>query len=90
MSNDYTNNAFQTIPEEKKLKLVPSRWSHTGWKYVLDDPKSTKFFTNPNRANCHGWKYEEMSFEQKLRNRQNRLNLSLDGLKYKNYDQKKK
>ena len=23
----------------KNLKLVPSRWSHTGWRYCLDEPK---------------------------------------------------
>ena len=36
------------------MKLVPCRWSRTGWKYVEVDPKEHKFFGNPNRANSHG------------------------------------
>merc|ERR1711957_387538 len=37
------------------MKLVPCRWSRTGWKYVEAETKQHKFFTNPNRANCHGY-----------------------------------
>ena len=37
------------------MKLVPCRWSRTGWKYVEADPNEHKFFGNPNRANCHGY-----------------------------------
>jgi len=39
----------------EKLKLVPSRWSHTGWRYVLDDPQETEYFSSPNRVNTFGW-----------------------------------
>jgi len=41
--------------EEQEMKLVPCRWSRTGWKYVEAETKQHKFFTNPNRANCHGY-----------------------------------
>ena len=37
------------------MKLVPCRWSRTGWKYVEAETKNHKFFTNPNRANSHGY-----------------------------------
>ena len=36
-------------------RLVPCRWSHTGWKYVEEEPNSSRFFTNPNRVNGSGW-----------------------------------
>ena len=42
------------LPEEN-LKLVPCRWSHTGWKYVQADPGKTHFFKNPNRVNSFGF-----------------------------------
>jgi len=37
------------------MKLVPCRWSRTGWKYVEADTSAHKFFTNQNRNNCHGY-----------------------------------
>jgi len=37
------------------MKLVPCRWSRTGWKYVEAETKNHKFFGNPNRTNCHGY-----------------------------------
>ena len=39
---------------DEKIKLVPDRWSHTGWKYVGDEPSNHKFFANPNRVNSFG------------------------------------
>ena len=39
--NDYVQGTGQ---------LVPSRWSHTGWRYVEDLSKE-RFFSNPNRFN---------------------------------------
>ena len=36
------------------MKLVPCRWSRTGWKYVEAEPSGHKFFGNPNRTNAHG------------------------------------
>ena len=41
------------------LKLVPCRWSHTGWKYVQDDPAKTNFFSSPNRVNSFGFNQEK-------------------------------
>ena len=41
--------------EEQEMKLVPCRWSRTGWKYVEAETGEHKFFKNPNRANCHGY-----------------------------------
>ena len=38
----------QELPE---IKIVPTRWDHTGWKYVLEDPEKKKYFNNPNRIN---------------------------------------
>ena len=30
--------AAPTEANEEKLMVVPCRWSHTGWKYVREDP----------------------------------------------------
>lgn len=41
--------------ESDKFKLVPDRWSPTGWKYLKEEQIcESKFFTNPNRTNSHG------------------------------------
>ena len=37
------------------MKLVPCRWSNTGWKYVEVQPSTHRFFGNPNRTNFHGF-----------------------------------
>ena len=42
------------IFNEQEMKLVPCRWSRTGWKYVEAETGNHKFFANPNRQNCHG------------------------------------
>ena len=42
------------LPSEN-LKLVPCRWSHTGWKYVQANPETTNFFSSPNRVNSFGF-----------------------------------
>ena len=35
--------------------VVPCRWSHTGWKYVVQDPAQEKYFSHPNRVNSLGF-----------------------------------
>ena len=47
---------------DEKLNLVPSRWSHTGWKYQAKDPSQDNYFRNPNRVNQFG---EKLNFGQK-------------------------
>jgi hypothetical protein len=37
------------------MKLVPCRWSKSGWKYVGEEPEKSKFFGSPNRVNAHGF-----------------------------------
>ena len=32
-----------------EMKIVPCRWSKSGWKYIEKDPEEQKFFANPNR-----------------------------------------
>lgn len=39
---------------DDNIKLVPDRWSHTGWKYVGEEPSDKKFFKSPNRINMFG------------------------------------
>tara|TARA_B110000285_G_C14689208_1_gene408282 strand:- start:406 stop:585 length:180 start_codon:yes stop_codon:yes gene_type:complete len=56
MSSDFAEQMMQEDYEQgKEMKLVPCRWSKTGWKYVEVDPGTHKFFVNPNRANAHGY-----------------------------------
>lgn len=42
------------LEDQTKMHLVPCRWSRSGWKYVEVDPKTSKFFNNPNRVNSFG------------------------------------
>ena len=40
------------VADKENYKLVPCRWSKSGWKYVIDEPyKNDKFFNSPNRVN---------------------------------------
>ena len=52
-----------SVPQ--KLVLVPDRWSHTGWKYVTDDPGKNKFFSSPNRVNNYGFGYEKKAHQSR-------------------------
>ena len=36
------------IPE---MKIVPSRWEKSGFKYVFEDPAQKKYFNSPQRRN---------------------------------------
>ena len=36
------------IPE---VKIVPSRWEKSGFRYVFEEPSQKKYFNNPNRIN---------------------------------------
>lgn len=39
----------------EKYKIVPDRWSKTGWKYVKEEQvEKNKFFNHPNRSNSFG------------------------------------
>ena len=40
---------------DENIKLVPCRWSNSGWKYVKEEPQSQKFFNSPNRVNTFGF-----------------------------------
>ena len=40
---------------DQNIKLVPCRWSNSGWKYVEEEPSEQKFFKNPNRVNTMGF-----------------------------------
>ena len=53
------------------MKLVPCRWSRTGWKYVESDPKEHKFFSNPNRVNSHGVQKKEAARAKYVRSPEN-------------------
>ena len=57
MSSEFAEQMMQDdlYEQGKEMKLVPCRWSKTGWKYVEVDPGNHKFFVNPNRANAHGY-----------------------------------
>mmetsp|Transcript_39536 Transcript_39536/g.60374 ORF Transcript_39536/g.60374 Transcript_39536/m.60374 type:complete len:128 (+) Transcript_39536:3-386(+) len=46
---------FEEGELDSRVKLVPSRWSNSGWKYVMEDPMNQSFFNHPNRVNAHGW-----------------------------------
>lgn len=39
---------------DQNIKLVPCRWSSSGWKYVEDEPSEQRFFRNPNKVNIMG------------------------------------
>ena len=49
-ANDY--DPFDMLTDG--VKIVPCRWTNSGWKYVEDEPAKQKFFSNPNRANSFG------------------------------------
>lgn len=36
------------------IRIVPCRWSNSGWKYVEGEPAKHKYFSNPNRVNSFG------------------------------------
>ena len=46
---------FYLLGNDTEMKLVPCRWSRTGWKYVEVETNTHKFFGNINRNNCHGY-----------------------------------
>ena len=52
---DVSNRPEEMYELESDMKLVPCRWSRTGWKYVEQDPREHKFFGQPNRANAQGF-----------------------------------
>lgn len=52
---------------DENIRLVPCRWSNTGWKYVNDDPSNQRFFKSPNRVNSHGWGIEKNQRDRKAK-----------------------
>ena len=46
--------SFDPFDFEGDVKIVPCRWSNSGWKYVEGEPASHKFFSSPNRVNTFG------------------------------------
>jgi hypothetical protein len=51
----FSRNKKDPYALDDNIKLVPCRWSNTGWKYVKEDPSDQQFFSSPNRVNSHGW-----------------------------------
>lgn len=52
---------------DENIRLVPCRWSNTGWKYVNDDPSNQRFFKSPNRVNSHGWGIDKSMRDRKAK-----------------------
>jgi len=56
---------------DDNIKLIPDRWSHTGWKNANTEPSEQihGFFSSPNRMNSLGYSKNQMAF---IREKQNK------------------
>ena len=45
------DSEMPAMPDIPNMKVVPSRWEHSGWRYMFVEPSKDKFLNKPNRIN---------------------------------------